>query len=125
MRRRIPAPPAATDNATANVLFTTDVPARVVRVAAFHGHVGLRSSTGSVDELVCERTPCWAALPYGDHELRFEASEDRERGDSTVLTVGGIGILAAVPTLEQPGATREWVPPSTGTAASLTLGGKF
>lgn len=58
---------------------STDVPARVERIA------GVPSHRGPMRELLCSETPCTVTLPYGDHELEFEGLKDGGRRSSTVV----------------------------------------
>jgi hypothetical protein len=83
----IAVPPPSNDASSTVVVITTDVPARVVRTSAYSGRSGRHFESGTVEELVCEQTPCTASLPYGDHELRFTALYDRERFDDTTIHV--------------------------------------
>jgi hypothetical protein len=53
-------PPDEHEGGLSRVIIETDVPARVER-----------------DGLLCESTPCVVALPYGDHELRFQGGPER------------------------------------------------
>jgi hypothetical protein len=71
----------------ARVLVSTDVPARVGRLQTLAASDGTRRVSGTVDDLLCERTPCAVVLPYGDHELSFQATDEPERTSSTIVHV--------------------------------------
>lgn len=79
-----------TGEGLSRVVITTDVPARVERIAHVEtiAHRGsFRTSTVVGRELLCAETPCTVSLPYGDHELIFAGTIDRARTSSTQISV--------------------------------------
>lgn len=66
------------------VVITTDVPSRVERFS----HVEA-TRVGPVfgREVLCAETPCTVSLPYGDHELYFDALGDRDRHGTAFVKI--------------------------------------
>ncbi len=74
----------------ARVVIGTDVPARLERIThrVVHGRLEEGSYSLSAGEgLLCVETPCTVTLPYGDYELVFRGTHDRERMSNATLSV--------------------------------------
>lgn len=74
----------------ARIIVSTDVPARVERIASHRAWTPEASAHVSPEVgegLLCEETPCVVTLPYGDHELVFKGTRDSERVGSATLKV--------------------------------------
>jgi hypothetical protein len=76
-------PPGRGPEGFGRVTLSTDVPARVERLARIDGvrHTGVSAT------LLCARTPCEVTLPYGDYDLRFTSTAGSERSSGAVLSV--------------------------------------
>ncbi len=74
----------------ARVVIGTDVPARLEhithRVHLRHNQEGAASFSAG-EGLLCVETPCAITLPYGDYELVFRGTRDRERVSTATLVV--------------------------------------
>jgi hypothetical protein len=79
--------PPEPESGLARVLFETDVPARITRVSTGHVGSGLRARGASIEELLCERTPCAVTLPYGDHALSFTGLTEGGRRSTATIRV--------------------------------------
>ena len=71
------------------VAISTDVPARVERLAPVDGV----TSRGVVATVLCEETPCDVPLPYGDYELRFTSLSNAERTSRSLVGVHGESVI--------------------------------
>jgi hypothetical protein len=70
------------------LVITSDVPAKVVHVANIYRRpTGGRSGANSLNDTVCERTPCTITLEYGHQQLRFTALADDDRTSKVVIHV--------------------------------------
>jgi hypothetical protein len=73
----------------ARVVISTDVPARVERIASVAERNSRRFDTSEFSSraVLCDPTPCVVTLPYGDYELTFQGVSDPGREGTAKLHV--------------------------------------